>query len=293
MPIVHFATAVRKGSHALVFLYGMSGGGKTLSALMIARGLAGPDGKVVAIDTETGRMLDYADDPRVSGFMYGELTAPFSPLRYIEAIEDAEKAGAAVLVFDSLSHEWGGIGGVLDLADQAEANGKKGLLKWAGPKAQHKKFVKKLLATRLHIVACMRAKDKFKQTNDGKVTHEGYTQEQDPRLIFEATVQLFMPNAEPRGVPVVEKCPGTLLAAFPEGQRITVETGARIRQWIDGAAPTDDTFERLKREGEEAAERGTDTLQAWWSRADVKPHHSRLAAIKDNLKSIAKEADAA
>lgn len=287
MPIVSFARAARKGSHVLIALYGESGSGKTYSAILLARGLVGPEGKVAMLDTETGRGLIYAN--LAGGYDYAELTPPFTPERYIEAIKTAEQAGYDALIIDSASHEWEGIGGVVETAD---ASNLQGLIKWASPKARHKKFVQALLTTRMHLILCLRAKEKMVQ--EGKtVRSEGFVSVQDKRFIFETTVQCFMPNTKNgnRGVPVVEKCPEDLMPAFPPGAKIGVKTGEVIREWVNGGAPVDHGLETLRREAEEAAEGGSKAFAAWWNRDDVKPRRDHLRAHLDNLKSIAKTAD--
>jgi len=293
-PIVTFARAVRKGAPTLTALYGESGSGKTFSGLLIARGLAGPNGRIALLDTETGRGMYYADDIP-GGYEYAELTAPFTPERYIRALDVVESLKLDALVIDSASHEWEGIGGVVETAD---ANGKQGLVKWAKPKARHKRFMQRLLTTRTHLIICMRAKEKLVQVKNPKTGKEeiasaGFVSVQDKRFIYEMTLQLFLPRYDKRdhiGIPVIEKCPQGLLPAFPEGARISVQTGEMIRQWVDGGAPVDRAYEALKRRGEQVAADGTEALKMWWEKltvADKKAMQPNMA----NLKSVAAEAD--
>jgi hypothetical protein len=95
----------------LILIAGGTASGKTESAMRIATGLAG--GKPFAvIDTENGRALHKADDYT---FKHAELDEPFTPERYAEAVKAADAAGFPVIVIDSGSHEYEGIGGVLDL----------------------------------------------------------------------------------------------------------------------------------------------------------------------------------
>ena len=42
------------------------------------------------------------------------ITPPFSPEKYIEALQLCEKEGMEVIIIDSISHEWEGIGGILE-----------------------------------------------------------------------------------------------------------------------------------------------------------------------------------
>jgi len=306
MSIVTFAPAARLGSHIIVTAYGVSGCGKTLSLLLLGRGLAGPNGKLGMIDTETGRGRIYA--ARVpGGYLYGELTPPFTPERYIEAIDDAEKAGVEVLVLDSGSHEWEGFGGILEIADAGEnREGKplEGLVKWSRPKARHKKYVNRLLNSHMHLLIGLRAKEKMKQYTSkdvplpagvrvGDIISEGFTPIQDKRFIFETTVQLFLPlgSRADLGKPVVEKCPEDLWAAFPDGEQISEKTGELIRQWVAGGEPVDKELLTLRRQAEEAAGKGVEAMKAHWHKLG-RATQARLVDQMDNLRSIAESADA-
>ena len=92
-------------------LQGPSGSGKTYSSLLIAYGLCKDWNKIAVIDTENKSADLYA---HLGEYNVITLTAPFSPERYIEAIETCEQEGIEVIIIDSLSHEWEGDGGILD-----------------------------------------------------------------------------------------------------------------------------------------------------------------------------------
>src|SRR5262245_24721634 len=109
----HFRPAVRSEIRLLLALSGGTGSGKTYSAMRLASGLAG-DKNFAVIDTENGRASMYADQFK---FDVGELAAPFTPDAYLEAIIAAEKAGYGVILVDSMSHEWAGEGGILDMQE--------------------------------------------------------------------------------------------------------------------------------------------------------------------------------
>ena len=301
--ILNFAQAERHAAHVIITAYGESGCGKTYSLIKLGRGLVGPKGKLGMIDTETGRGRIYAGIG--GGYLYAELTPPYTPERYIEAIDAAEKAGIDALIIDSGSHEWEGIGGVLELADQqtnSEGKALQGLIKWAKPKARHKKYVQRLLNSRMHLLISLRAKEKLVQLDKppfppgarrGDIVSAGFVPIQDKRFIFETTVQLFLPVYHERaklGVPIIEKCPEDLLGAFPEGAHISEDTGRRIAEWVSGGTPIDREFEALKRAAEEVATEGTEALRAHW-RGLSKSARDRLAGEVANLGSIAAAAD--
>jgi len=108
--------AQRQGARLLIQLSGVSGSGKTFTALQLAYGMTGNDAnKVVLIDAENRRGSLYAN-ALPQPFNIIDFYAPFSPERYIQAIDAACKAGAEVIVIDSVSHEWEGPGGCQDIA---------------------------------------------------------------------------------------------------------------------------------------------------------------------------------
>jgi hypothetical protein len=110
MPIV-FEPATMEGLGLWVSISGGSRSGKTVSALRLAKGIAGKK-PIFAIDTEGKRMSHHAKRFR---FQVYNMSSPFHPIRFAEAAEAAEKAGAGCVVADSFSLAWNGIGGVLDI----------------------------------------------------------------------------------------------------------------------------------------------------------------------------------
>lgn len=299
MSILQFKPAVRRGSHVIITAYGESGCGKTLSLLRLGRGLVGPKGKLCMIDTETGRGMIYAD-AIPGGYDYAELTPPFTPERYIEALDAAEEAGYEACILDSGSHEWEGLGGVLEIADAADS---KGLVKWAKPKARHKKYVQRLLRSRMHLLISLRAKEKMIQVGgavpvpqgmkSGDIISGGFVPIQDKRFIFETTIQLFFPTGGERGVPSLRwpefKCPRDLEGAFPANHQIDETTGSKIAEWVAGGTPVDHEFEALKLAAEEAAEGGTESFRKYWK--TIPTQRARLSDLLPNLQSIAAAAD--
>ena len=75
MGILNIAPAERAGAHLLIQLYGPPRSGKTYTALRIARGMVGPQGRIGMLDTESGRARLYSDKVP-GGFVVGELTPP-------------------------------------------------------------------------------------------------------------------------------------------------------------------------------------------------------------------------
>lgn len=148
-----FQKAERKQKKARIALYGPSGSGKTYTALSLATGLGD---KIAVVDTERGSASLYADR-----FNFDTLElSNFNANHFIEAIQDAEKAGYDVLVIDSLSHAWQGTGGILDKVNATGGNSfTDGWGKVGTP--LYNKLMDTILEARVHIVACMRSKTDY------------------------------------------------------------------------------------------------------------------------------------
>lgn len=242
--------ATRQGVKPLIVPYSESGCGKTYSSLLLARGLAGPKGKIVVADSESRRASLYAD-VLAGGFETFDLGEPFSPARYIDAIDTIESSGAACGIIDSGSHEWEGPGGVLDMAGSNEhKSGKAGLHNWRLPKLEHAKFVQRLLRTKIPFVICLRAKYKSRQGKDsnGKTVivrddHLSPIQAED--FIFEATAHF---EIRPDHSINLTKCSHPALRnCFPTQGPIKIEHGAMLAAWCNGtSAATAPALDRNK-----------------------------------------------
>jgi hypothetical protein len=232
--------ATRQGINPLIVAYSESGNGKTYSALLLARGLAGKAGKIVVADSESGRASLYAD-VLPGGFETFEIAAPFSPARYVEAVDAIEASGAAVGIIDSGSHEHEGPGGVLDMAMENEhRSGRAGLHNWKTPKFEHAKYVQRLLRIKIPIIICLRAKFKTRQGKDehGKTViikddHVSPIAAED--FIFEATAHF---QINPNHSIILTKCSHpSLRDCFPKDNTtpITIEHGNALRAWCSSA----------------------------------------------------------
>jgi hypothetical protein len=228
--------ATRQGIKPLVGLYSESGCGKTYSALLLARGMAGPNGSIVMVDTESGRGSLYADVIQ-GGYQTIEMGQPFSPERYIEAIDLVESKGAKIGIIDSASHEWEGIGGILDMASQNEEQSKRaGLHNWNKPKMAHAKFMLRMLQSSIPWIVCLRAKYKTRQGKDEKgktviVKDDVTSPIQAEDFIFEMTAHAeILHNHHIR----LTKCSHPLLRdCFPANGMIEMEHGRRLAEWCN------------------------------------------------------------
>jgi hypothetical protein len=231
--------AKRKAVPALISLSGTSGSGKTLSGLLMAAGLAG-SGKVGMIDAENGRGTLYEDDPLVraalpGGYDYVPITPPYSPARYVEAIRAMEAAGVDVCLIDSTSHEWEGEGGCSDIAETKKL---KGMPNWALAKREHKKFLAYCLSSRMHLIFCLRAREKTVIVKDenGKeqFVPKGIQPVAEKNFVFEMLLSLSFDDGTHHYQGV--KVPKMLAGIVKGGELITKAHGEAIRQWLEGGA---------------------------------------------------------
>jgi hypothetical protein len=266
MSFLKIETASREGAKTVTAFAGVSGSGKTFSAILYAYGLAKRNAaKVGFLDTENRRGRLYADIlPGKAQFLIADMAAPFSPARYSEAIKQFEAAGVEVLVIDSVTHEWEGIGGCDDIANEGVAPGKPG--RWNKAKREHKKFMDVLLQSSMHIVVCVRAREKTKIENqNGKAVFipQGIQPVQEKNFMFEMTASLMMDDQGARQQ--VMKCPAALQAYLGRGQGyITVEDGEQVRAWIDGGTPVNKELERCRAMLANTCEQGMKALEAAW-----------------------------
>ncbi|REJ32361.1 MAG: ATP-binding protein [Bacillota bacterium] len=166
-----FQKAQRAQRKARIALIGPSGSGKTYTALQLAKGLAGPNGRIAVIDTENNSAALYADE-----FEFDVLNLDtFSPEVYIQAIRAAEAAGYDVLIIDSLSHAWAGKEGALEQVDKVARRMQttNTFAAWREVTPMHNALVDAMVRCKCHLIVTMRAKTEYvveKDEKTGKTT---------------------------------------------------------------------------------------------------------------------------
>lgn len=276
--------AQRQGARLLIQLSGVSGSGKTFTALQLAYGLAGQDAnKVVMIDTENRRGSLYAN-ALPQPFNIIDFYAPFSPGRYIQAIEAAVNAGAEVIVIDSVTHEWESEGGCEWIANQSR------FPDWKRAKAEHKRFMTYMLQSPAHIIACTRAREKVDFSDPKNPLKLGIQPIQEKNFSYEATVSLLMHDQGIRQD--VLKCPAELQAVLGRSDGyIGAKDGLALRQWVDGGAAVDPAIEHHRGLLLNATERGLKALGNAWASAPVSVQKALGESFKEQLKASAKAYD--
>lgn len=233
--------AARQKAKIRLGLSAVSGGGKTMSALLIAYGLVGDWTKIALIDTESGSGDLYA---HLGAYNVLPLEAPYSPERYIDAIKDCENAGMECIIIDSITHEWDGKGGCLEIVEQL--GGK--YQNWAQVTPRHQSFIDAILQSKAHVITTVRRKQDYEMSKDAngkikvekaglkEVTREGFEYELTANLEIDirhnATASkdrtgLFM--GKPAFIPSIET--GKMIAEWCDtGIDIQAEVSEKIRQ---------------------------------------------------------------
>jgi hypothetical protein len=174
-----------------VGLSGPSGYGKTYSALLLAYGITENWDKIAIIDTENNSASLYS---HLGDFNVLPLKEPFTPERYIQAIQVCEKSGIEVLIIDSISHEWSGKGGCLEIHEQLGGR----FNDWGKVTPRHNSFLDAIIQSKIHIITTSRRKVDYSLDQDSngktKVMKLGTKEIQREGYEYELTVNFEFLN---------------------------------------------------------------------------------------------------
>ena len=264
-----FTRATKAEAKARVALTGPSGSGKTYTALLWAEELAN-GGDIAVIDTERSSAKLYADR---FDFYTLSMTPPYHPLRLVEALQDAEEAGFAVVVIDSLSHFWAGSGGVLEIVDEAKSRFKGNThAAWQVGTPLQQKMVDSILGFNGHTLATMRAKTEWAMEQDdrGRVspTKIGLSPQQRDMIEYEFTLMLDI-DVEHRASVSKTRC--ELLADRTFAASETVEAARLFKSWLGSGDPLIDRNgrDRINQEIAALAADSKKELMSLWTAAGL------------------------
>jgi energy-coupling factor transporter ATP-binding protein EcfA2 len=228
--------AQRRKAKLRIGLFGPSGSGKTMSALKMAHGLTGDWSKVCIIDTENNSAHLYS---HIGDYSVLALSAPYTPETYIEAIRAAEAAGFEAIIIDSITHEWAGEGGILELSDALSKDAKSSYTVWSKLTPRHNKFIEAILQSPAHVICCGRSKQDYalNQTEkNGKVvsvpekiglkavTREGFDYEMT--VAFDLNIKHYATSTKDR------------TGLFQDKTEVVISeaTGQKLAEWNDTGA---------------------------------------------------------
>ncbi len=237
-PHSSFRPARLSEAKPLIGLYSESGCGKTWSALLLARGFAGPQGRIGMIETEGGRGEAYMGRAPVGDYLVRPIRQTFSPQEYGNAITEAENEKLDALIIDSASHEWEGAGGVLAMAAEKQAAGVKGVLVWQQPKIDHQRhFMLRLMQTPIPLViVCMRAKYPMEKKGNDWVRSATLDPKQADDILFEMFVHGWIDQTH--NLHVTKYTLPELSSIILDSKPVTIDTGARLAAWAKSGKPT-------------------------------------------------------
>ena len=221
-----FTRAARNSCKIKMALQGASGSGKTYSALLVAYGLTKDWSKIAVIDSENGSANLYAE---LGEYSVLKLSPPYTPESYAEAIDLAVKGGYECLIIDSLSAEWSGQGGILDIHSNIPGNS---FTAWAKVTPRHNAFVQKILQSEIHIIGTMRSKtDYIMSEKNGRQVPEKVglkaVQREDAEYEFTLVFEISQ-----RHLATVSKDRTGLFRNKPE-VTLSSEVGRSIAEWCN------------------------------------------------------------
>lgn len=221
--------ATRKKAKLRLNLSAPSGAGKTYSALLLAKGLVGDWAKIAVIDTENSSASLYE---HLGDFNTIDLRPPFSPERYIQAIEACVNAGMECIIIDSSSHEWNGAGGCIEINEKLAQTKYKGNTwsAWNETTPRHDKFVNTMLQCSSHIITCTRSKMETVMGDDKKIKKVGMKDIQRDGWEYELTVSLTIDRDSHCAIASKDR---TELFEGKDPFVITEETGKLIAEWCN------------------------------------------------------------
>jgi hypothetical protein len=263
MAVINIRPVESGQSKAVIGIAGISGSGKTYTALLMARGMVNKASEIGFLDTENKRGSLYADI--LDGqFMIGDLYPPFSPNRYALAIKEFQDAGVKVLVIDSITHEWEGDGGCDDIANAPKADGSaRKVANWIGAKREHKTFMSVLLQSNMDIICCIRAREKTDFKNPNQPISLGIQPICEKNFMFEMTASMLM-LSEGKNQQFL-KVPSFLKQSFGTGVGyLGIDTGKKIRQWLDQGEKENPEVLRIKSEALLVCDKGVIELTKLW-----------------------------
>lgn len=299
-------------------LSGGSGTGKTYTALLMARGIAevvtgNPGAKIGYVDTENRRALHYKSVfPEMMHFDFkatddkGQIVG-FGPERWIEVIDAAEAAELPVLILDSFSHAWEGVGGVLDLhattldrltrGDDSKKDARSQLA-WAEVKPRYRRLIDRIVRAKTNIIICTRAKPvmqdfKTKQNARNTKTRRAdvpWDPASDGDLMFEMTTMVILDPSAP-GCPVHQiKVADQFKGLLDPRRPMNEATGRAMAEWAKGQGDAQREKQIMDRAREKARE-GTNPFTEWYQSPEGQAARPVIRSILADLKALCDAAD--
>jgi hypothetical protein len=207
-----------------IAITGCSSSGKTYSSLLIAKGLTNGDlSKAIVIDSEAGSSNLYSG---LGQFSVLQIEPPYTPEKYIQAIELCISNGFEVLILDSISKCWEEL---LQYHSTIPGNS---FTSWGKVTPRQNAFVDAILQANAHVILTIRTKqDYVLNLKNGVYVPQkvGYRPVQRQDIEYEPDL-VFSLNPDHKAV--VTKNRTGLFLNTPEFV-ITPAIGLQIREWCN------------------------------------------------------------
>lgn len=234
--------AVRTKRPLKVSVEGLSGSGKTFTALRLAFDMKrhGIGSKIVVMDSENGSASLYAGveiDGERWDFDTVELTQEAcNPTGYAEAYRwaVAPAQGYDIVIFDSLTHAWHG---AMEQVDQLAGPKGDKFRAWATVTPQQREMLQTLTDARAHTICTMRVKSEYERTqgSDGRASIKKVGTKTDQREGAEYEFDLVL-RMDAGNQVAVEKVRGCTALNGKTASKPGPAFWAQLFEWWQGGA---------------------------------------------------------
>ena len=237
--------AKRNAAKIKLSLAGASGSGKSFSSIMLAYGLCKDFNKICVIDTENHSASLYS---HLGDFNVINISAPFHPDKYIEAIKLCEDAKMEVIIIDNATHAWSGKGGCLELHEKETAKMKipNSFTAWNMITPIYQRYIDAIINSSCHIICALRSKTEYvmserngrqvpQKTGTAPMIRDGFDFEMSVAFDLDQQHKAFCTKDR------------TGLFQDKESFVITPDTGRKLLQWCNNgeAISVDEVSRRI------------------------------------------------
>ena len=252
---VKVTKAQRMKCAASIQIEGLSGKGKSGTALLIALALANNNvDDILAVDTEKKSLnlfegLELTNGIKMPPFDVVQLGPDdgFCPSNYIACKDAAKELGKKILILDSMSHAWQYQGGILDIVARLKTTHdrykKDSYAVWNDPEvvAEKNKLFEMVRDDDIHIISTVRVKEKMEYTTENgkpKLVSLGEQQimQADLKYEFDLVLHCLRQGSTKNGIlqyPIV-KVIKSRYAIFVEDEEyeLTPEVLKQLREYL-------------------------------------------------------------
>ena len=279
--------AIRTKIYPKVGIFSPSGAGKTYSSLRMATGMIeeleniyGKKFQIWLANNEGDRGSYYSDE-----FKYKiiELESPHEPEMYYDLIEYAEESEeCGILIIDSLSKEWAGEGGCLEIAQKL---GGQYQTAWKNVTPRHRRLMDKIVDSKLAIIASMRGEDQYvmeqdEQTKKTTVSKVGLGAKQGKDFEYEFTVTFSLEQKTNTAETFKDN---THIFENRPPFKITEDDGIKLIKWANSSQIESTRVDNKKKNEQENSTKPNDALST-----KIEEVKTTIQDLKD--KGVEKEA---